>query len=436
MERLALETLKKWKTNSNKKPLIIKGARQVGKTWIMKEFGEKYYQSVAYINFDGNEKMKNLFELDYDIERIISGLELESGIPIEKQKTLIIFDEVQEVPKALSSLKYFYEEQPDYHIVAAGSLLGVALHEGTSFPVGKVDFLELYPLDFKEFLMATGNQKYLNLIEKQNFDLLESFKNKVIELLKIYFIVGGMPEVVFNYTQNKNILETREIQNKILASYEQDFSKHAPNNIVPRIKMLWNSIPSQLAKENKKFIYGLIRQGSRAKDYELALSWLIDCGLIYKVTRVNKPGIPLKHYEDISAFKLFVLDIGLLNAMSELDPKIVLEGNKLFEEFKGSCTEQYVSQQLIASDIGIYYFTNDLSKGEIDFIINYNGMVIPIEVKSSNNLNSRSLSSFVSKYDIKKAVKFSLGSYKQNEIVINIPLYSANYLINIINGNS
>jgi len=433
MYRYAIENLKKWKNKKDKKPLIIRGARQVGKTWIMKEFGKNNYSNIAYINFDGNEKMKNLFELDYDIKRIISGLEIETEEEIDSNNTLIIFDEVQEVPKALTSLKYFYENHPEYNIVAAGSLLGVALHEGTSFPVGKVEFLDLYPMTFNEFLIATNNEKYNNLLQTKDFNSINPFKDNIIELLKIYYIVGGMPEVVLNYSNNKNFLETRNIQNRILKAYEQDFSKHAPNNIVPRIRMLWNSIPSQLSKDNKKFIYGLIKDGARAKEYELALSWLIDCGLIYKINRVNKTNIPLKHYEDISAFKLFILDVGLLCAKSEIDPKSVLEKQDIFVEFKGACTEEFVVTQLISKDeFTLYYFSSDNSKSEVDFIINYEGFVIPIEVKASENLQSKSLKNFIIKEKTKIAVRTSLSNYYKQDILINIPLYMINNLTDLI----
>ena len=309
MYRIAMEKLLKWKESKRRKPLIIEGARQVGKTWLMKEFGRLYYTDTVYINFDSNSRMAELFASDLDTDRLIMGLELYSGRKIDPDHTLLIFDEVQEVPRALSSLKYFYENAPEYHVVCAGSLLGIALHEGTSFPVGKVDFLKLYPLSFKEFLMATGKEHFAELLSKQDYPMITSFKQTYIDALKQYYFVGGMPEAVQSFAENKDFNEVREIQKRILAAYEQDFSKHAPNEIVPKIRMLWNSIPSQLAKENKKFVYGLVREGARAKDYETAILWLSDCGLVHKISRVNAVGIPLKAYEDLKAFKLFLVDV-------------------------------------------------------------------------------------------------------------------------------
>ena len=309
MYRTKIEELKKWKESINRKPLIIRGARQVGKTWLMKEFGEKYYEKCAYINFDDNSRMNKLFQEDFDIDRIIQGLKIESGVNIEEENTLIILDEIQESPQALKALKYFCENAPQYHIVSAGSLLGVAMHEGTSFPVGKVDFLDLMPLSFFEFLEALGQNDLLKLLKENDFNMISIFKSKYTEYLKLYYYLGGMPEAVNNYVKNKDLLEVRNIQKKLLIAYEQDFSKHAPANIVPRIRQLWHNIPTQLAKENKKFIYGLIREGARAREYEIALSWLIDCGLVYQVNRVNNAKTPLSAYQDFNAFKLYLLDV-------------------------------------------------------------------------------------------------------------------------------
>ena len=303
MYRIAIEKLLKWKQSKRRKPLIIEGARQVGKTWLMKEFGKQAYADTIYVNFDSNSRMAELFASDLDTDRLIMGLELYAGRKINPDNSLLIFDEVQEVPRALSSLKYFYENAPQYHIVCAGSLLGIALHQGTSFPVGKVDFLKLYPLSFREFLMATDKERFAELLDKQDFQMITSFKQTYVDALKHYYFVGGMPEAVQSFAESKDFNEVREIQKRILAAYEQDFSKHAPNEIVPKIRMLWNSIPSQLAKENKKFIYGLVREGARAKDYETAIMWLSDCGLVHKVSRINTVGIPLKAYEDLKAFK-------------------------------------------------------------------------------------------------------------------------------------
>ncbi|HPY98069.1 MAG: Archaeal ATPase [Firmicutes bacterium ADurb.Bin099] len=425
MYRTSLEYLYKWKEKDNRKPLIIRGARQVGKTWLMKEFANKAYKSHAYINFDNNIQIKQLFLQDLNVDRLIMGLELYTGKKIVPSETLIIFDEVQEVPNALTSLKYFNEDAPSYHIVCAGSLLGIALHPGTSFPVGKVEFMDLYPLSFSEFMLAMGKEQYAELLESKDYEMITTFKQEYINLLKQYFFVGGMPEVVAHYVDNKDFQGVREIQRRILDAYEQDFSKHAPNEIVPRIRMLWNSIPAQLAKENKKFIYGLIKEGARAKEYETALLWLTDCGLIHQVNRVNAPNIPLKAYEDLKAFKLFTLDVGLLSCMVGLHQSALLSGNDLFREFKGALTEQYVLQQLKTLDnLNVYYWTNDRNRAEIDFLIGSEGRVIPVEVKAEVNLQSKSLKTFRDKYDIEISVRTSMSDYKKEERLINLPLYA------------
>lgn len=425
MYRVAIEQLVKWKDSKNRKPLIIEGARQVGKTWLMKEFGKKCFEDTVYINFDSNSTMESLFEVDLNIDRLITGIELYVGKKIDPNKTLLIFDEVQEVPKALSSLKYFYENAPEYHIVCAGSLLGIALHEGTSFPVGKVDFLKLYPLSFKEFLIANGKGQFESLLEKSDFQMITSFKQTYVDALKQYYYVGGMPEVVQNFVDNNDFNEVRGIQKRILAAYEQDFSKHAPNEIVPKIRMLWNSIPSQLSKENKKFIYGLVREGARAKDYETAIMWLADCGLIHKVSRVNNAGIPLKAYEDLKAFKLFVLDVGLLSCMADLSQRTLIEGNELFVEFKGALTEQYVCQQIkTIEDLNLYYYTNDRSSCEIDFVVDDGERVIPVEVKAEENLRAKSLKTYQEKFSPKLSIRTSMSDYKDEGWLINLPLYA------------
>ena len=424
MYRKKIEDLIKWKESKNRKPLILRGARQVGKTWLMKEFGEKYYEKYAYINFDENDRMNQLFSGDFDIERIIQGLKLESGVNIEKENTLIIFDEIQETPKALKALKYFYENANEYHIISAGSLLGVAMHEGTSFPVGKVDFIDLQPLSFFEFLNAVGEKDILNLI-----------KDKLEMYLKQYLFIGGMPEVVDNYIKNKDFEEVRNIQIRLLEAYEQDFSKHAPNIIVPRIRQLWNNIPTQLAKENKKFIYGLIKEGARAREYELALSWLIDCGLVYQINRVNDCKIPLSAYQDFSAFKLYLLDVGLLCAMARIDSKTILEGNKIFTEFKGSLSEQYVLEELKSiGEIPIFYWSSNKGIAELDYIIQIGNNNVPIEVKASENLQAKSLKTFVQKYNTKINIRTSMSKYKKEEWLINVPLYLIGNLKEFINN--
>ncbi len=430
MYRTAIEKLYRWKESKRRKPLIIEGARQVGKTWLMKEFGRQAYSDTVYINFDSNSRMAELFAADLNTNRLILGLELYAGRKIDPDNTLLIFDEVQEVPKALSSLKYFYEDAPQYHIVCAGSLLGIALHQGTSFPVGKVDFLKLYPLSFKEFLLATGNEQYADLLSKQDYEMISAFKQTYIDSLKHYYFVGGMPEAVQCFAEDKDFNEVRDIQKRILAAYEQDFSKHAPNDIVPKIRMVWNSIPSQLAKENKKFIYGLVREGGRAKDYETAIMWLSDCGLIHKVSRVNAAGIPLKAYEDLKAFKLFLVDVGLLGCMTGLHQRTLLDGNNLFTEFKGALTEQYVCQQLkTIEDLSVYYYTNDRGSCEIDFIIDAGEQIAPVEVKAEVNLKAKSLRTFYEKYSPSISIRTSMADYKREEWLLNLPLYALSEIL-------
>lgn len=433
MYRNKIIELQKWKKSASRKPLIIRGARQVGKTWLMKEFGKKYYEKCAYINFDDNTRMNKLFEEDFDLDRIIQGLKIESGVNIEPDNTLIILDEIQETPKALKALKYFCENANQYHIISAGSLLGVAIHEGTSFPVGKVDFLDLTPLSFFEFIEALEEKELLQLLRTNDFEMINVFDTKLKEYLKLYYYIGGMPEVVNSYIENKDLLEVRKVQKKLLAAYEQDFSKHAPTNIIPRIRQLWNNIPTQLAKENKKFIYGLVREGARAREYEIALSWLIDCGLIYQVNRVNNNKVPLSAYQDFSAFKLFLLDVGLLGAMAEIDVKTLLEGNEVFEEFKGSLTEQYVLCQLKqCTELTTFYWSSDTGTAEVDFITQIGKNNIPIEVKASENLQAKSLKAFVQKYDSKINVRTSMSNYRKDDWIINIPLYSIGNIESII----
>lgn len=390
MYRYEIEKMYTWKNKKNKKPLIIEGARQVGKTWLMKKFGEVAYENTVYINFDNNTYMKNLFSLDLDINRIILGIETYVECKIDSSNTLLIFDEIQEVSKALSSLKYFCENAPEYDIVCAGSLLGIALHQGTSFPVGKVEFLNLYPLSFNEFLLALDKKDLVELLDNADYDLVNVFSDKYIELLKQYYYVGGMPEAVKCFEEEKDFMKVREIQNRILKAYEQDFSKHAPSEIVPQIRMVWNSIPSQLAKENKKFMYGHIRQGARAKDFEMAIMWLIDCGLIHKIYRATIPNIPLKAYADLNVFKLYTLDVGLLSALNGIRPKILLQGDECFKEFKGALTECFVCSQLkTVNDIDAYYYSNERSNAEIDFILDNGEHIIPVEVKSRYKFKSK-----------------------------------------------
>lgn len=425
MYRMAMENLLAWKQSRRRKPLIIEGARQVGKTWLMKEFGRQAYADTVYINFDSNARMAELFASGLDTKRLVLGLELYAGRKIDPENALLIFDEVQEVPRALAALKYFCEDAPQYHIVCAGSLLGIALHRGTSFPVGKVDFLKLYPLSFQEFLMAIGKQQFSELLDQQDFSMITSFRETYADALKQYYFVGGMPEAVESFAENQDFNEVRQIQKRILAAYEQDFSKHAPNEVVPRLRMLWNSIPAQLAKENKKFIYGLVREGARAKDYETALLWLSDCGLVHRVSRVNAPGIPLRAYEDMKAFKLFVLDVGLLGCMTGLHQRTLLDGNTLFVEFKGALTEQYVCQQLkTLADLELCYYTNDRGSCEVDFVVDTGGRVMPLEVKAETNLRAKSLKTYREKFSPELAIRTSMADYRKEDGLVNLPLYA------------
>lgn len=432
MYRMAIEELKRWKASKNRKPLIIRGARQVGKTWLMKEFGTCSYKQSVYINFDNNRRMKNLFDGDLDIHRIILGLELYEGHKIDPDTTLLIFDEIQEVPKALTSLKYFNENAPEYHIICAGSLLGIALHEGTSFPVGKVDFLNLYPLSYYEFMMALGKERFVALLKDREYSIAADFRQEYVDSLKQYYFVGGMPEVVQAFVENRDFNEVRRIQQRILSAYEQDFSKHAPNEAVPRIRMLWNSIPAQLTKENKKFIYGLIKEGARAKEYELALLWLTDCGLVHKVHRVTVPNLPLKAYEDLKAFKLFFVDVGLLSCMVGLRQGVLLDGNDLFKEFKGALTEQYVLQELTAlKGIHAYYWTADRGTAEVDFVIDNGAAVFPVEVKAEINLQAKSLKVYHEKFHPEKSVRTSMTAYKDEGWLLNLPLWAIENIENL-----
>jgi predicted AAA+ superfamily ATPase len=424
MKRKAIQDLIQWKNKKNHKPLIIKGARQVGKTWLMKEFGKTTYSQTAYINFDSNPRMLDLFSKDLDVERLITGLEIEAGFKIDSENTLIIFDEIQECPRAITSLKYFNENAPQYDILAGGSLLGVVHHQGTGFPVGKIEFMDLYPLSFEEFIEALGQEQLLSLIKKQDFQLIETFKDKYLDLLKQYCYIGGMPEIVQDFVDNKDINAIRAKQKDILSAYERDFSKHIPANTVAKIQLLWKSIPAQLTKENKKFIYGAVKKGARAKEFETALSWLCECGLTYKVNKITKPGLPIAAYEDFDAFKLFMLDVGLLGALTNIDVKTLLEENKIFEEFKGAIAEQYVLQQFkTINDLPIFYWSNETSRSEIDFIIEIDSNIIPVEVKSSTNLKAKSLKNYIEKYKPKVAVRTSTADYKKTANLYDIPLY-------------
>ena len=425
MYRESIINLKNWKEDKFRKPLIVRGARQVGKTWLLKEFGRTSYAKLVYVNFEETPALQNIFATDFDIERIITILQIQAQTTITADDTLIVFDEIQSAERGVTSLKYFCENAPQYHVIAAGSLLGMGLHSQVSFPVGKVDFLDLRPLSFYEFLLSLNESALVDTIKAKNWGVISVFTEKLKEYLRYYFYVGGMPEVMSAFAETRDWQLVRRIQNRILNSYEGDFSKHAPNETVPRIRMVWQSISSQLAKENKKFVYGVLREGARAKDFELAIQWLVDCGLLLKSHRVSKPGIPLAAYQEISVFKLFLHDVGLLGAMAGLDVRTIIEGDEIFTEFKGALTEQFVMQQLrLNSERYIGYWTNDKSTSEVDFIIQEEGKVIPVEVKSGENLRSKSFRLFCEKYKPSKAIRTSLTDYKEEEWMINVPLYA------------
>lgn len=425
MERSIYSSLKKWKESPTRKPLILQGARQVGKTYILKEFGAREYSEVVYINCDDNNDMQNMF-VDYDVDRIIRSLSAISGVSIKPSTTLLILDEIQEVERGLASLKYFCEKAPEYHVAVAGSLLGITLHEGTSFPVGKVDMLYMYPMDFEEFLLAMGKEQLVELLRSNSWAALTPLRGMLTELLRQYYFVGGMPEAVKAYVERGDIWEVRSIHSKIIDAYRNDMSKHAPKQQVQRINMVWNSIPSQLARDNKKFIYGALRKGARANDFEIAIQWLVDSGLVHKVHRISKPVVPLKFYEDMSSFKLFLLDCGLLGALSETPPEQILIGDNVFEEYKGAFTENYVLQQLKSLPrTFVYYYSNDNSTLEIDFVVQHDACVIPIEVKAEENLRAKSLRQFVTDNPGLHGVRFSMSDYREQDWLTNVPLWAA-----------
>ena len=425
MFRFAMKKLQNWKEKDNRKPLIIMGARQVGKTWLMKEFGKSFYKKVAYVSFYNNKRMNDVFQVDFDIKRILMNLNIETGVAITPEDTLIILDEIQEAPKVLESLKYFCEEAPEYHVVAAGSLLGVAIHDGVSYPVGKVDILDLYPFNFREFLFAMDEGTLSEALDTKDYTLIDNFSDKYLFWLKNYYYIGGMPAVVDAFRMHKDYGEVRQIQNDIVRQYEGDFGKHIDSHTLPRIRMVWDSIHIQLAKENKKFFFGQIKKGARSSEYEIAIQWLIDCGLVYKVSRVNEPHMPLKAYKSMNAYKLFLIDVGLLGAMSELEAESILEGNDIFIEFKGALSEQYVLQQLISdTEYTPYYYGTEKATFEQDFLIQKGKNIIPIEVKAETNIHSQSLKAYCDKYHPERAVRFSALKYMNQEWMENIPLYA------------
>jgi len=425
MERLIYQELVEWKNSHNRKPLILNGARQVGKTWLLQELAKKEYKQSAYINCRKNELARHIFTMDFNINRILRALRAMTGIDITPGDTLIIFDEVQDIPEAIESLKYFCEQAPEYHVAVAGSLLGISLHTGVSFPVGKVNEINIYPMNFEEFLLAMGEKEKYKLLVSHDFETINILHEQYINLLRQYYYVGGMPEAVKQYAATESLNEVRKIQKEILDGYEKDFSKHAPKSEVPRIKMIWRSIPSQLFKENKRFIYGALRKGARANDYEMAIEWLLDAGLVYKVPRCSKLALPLGVYEELSAFKLYMLDMGLLGAMVSTDPVQVLIENKMFSEYKGGITEQYVLQQMKSHGIApIYYYSAKNSRLELDFIIQRNAQLVPIEVKAESNIRANSLTSLLRKRQDLHADRYSMLPYKEEEHLTNIPLYA------------
>lgn len=427
MERSIYSSLKKWKESPTRKPLILQGARQVGKTYILKEFGAREYSEVVYINCDDNNDMQNMF-VDYDVDRIIRSMSAISGVSIKPSTTLLILDEIQEVERGLASLKYFCEKAPEYHVAVAGSLLGITLHEGTSFPVGKVDMLYMYPMDFEEFLLAMGKEQLVELLRNNSWAALTPLRGMLTELLRQYYFVGGMPEAVKTYVERGDIWEVRSIHSKIIDAYRNDMSKHAPKQQVQRIDMVWNSIPSQLARDNKKFIYGALRKGARANDFEIAIQWLVDSGLVHKVHRISKPVVPLKFYEDMASFKLFLLDCGLLGALSETPPEQILIGDNVFEEYKGAFTENYVLQQLKSLPrTFVYYYSNDNSTLEIDFVVQHDAHIIPIEVKAEENLRAKSLRQFVTDNSGLHGVRFSMSDYREQDWLTNVPLWAVRW---------
>ncbi len=423
MKRFAIEKLLLWKDSRRRKPLIIEGARQVGKTWLVKEFAARYYKNMAYVNFEEQVYLRELFKADFDTSRIIEALSAASHTVIVPGETLIFLDEIQEASGGITALKYFYENVPGQHVIAAGSLLGLELHRHSSFPVGKVQFMTLRPMCFLEFLDAVGEERLAGFISSKDWRNLDTFAPRQGTAQAEYYFVGGMPEAVLSFSESRDWGEVRDIQNEILRSYDLDFSKHAPAEVVPRIRMLWNSLPSQLSKENRKFIYGLVRQGARAREYEMALQWLSDGGLIYKVSNVSAPRVPLKSYEDAAIFKIFILDVGLLGAMSGLDSATIVDGNRIFTEFKGALTEQYVLQELMLNHEP-YYYSKSNSQQEIDFLLQIAGRVVPVEVKAEENLKAKSLRQFVAENDCETAYRISMSDYREESWMTNIPLYA------------
>ena len=447
MQRFAISHLLEWKIDPDRKPLLLLGARQVGKTWLMKEFGGLHFKKCAYVYLDKNRPMSEIFERDFDIKRIILALQIQTGVQITPGDTLIILDEIQACPAAVTALKYFCEDAREYHVIAAGSQLGIADLQGTGFPVGKVNRCYLYPISFSEFLDATDNSALLQLLQNRDWKMVEAFHDKLSDLLRYYYFIGGMPEVVASFVSHQDFKKVRGIQQALLADYRDDFGKHAPKEVKPRIELIWDSIPAQLAKENKKFIFSKVRKGEISSTLEPAMGWLRDTGLVSMVHRISKPALPLSSYRDESFFKLFTLDVGLLAAASNLDAKTILDGNRIFQEFKGALTEQYVQQQLVA-EFGMkpYYWTSKSGQAEVDFLVENDSEIIPIEAKAEKNLQAKSLKLFCSKNRPGVAVRTSMSHYFRQEMelrdsedattskytLIDIPLYAVGQLIDEI----
>lgn len=425
MKRTIISQLKSWKESPYRKPLILAGARQVGKTYILKEFGKQEYDNVAYINCDGNSEIADIFAENYDMSRVLMIIGAITKQPIVPGKTLIILDEIQELRKGLSSLKYFCEDAPEYHIAVAGSLLGVAMHQGESAPVGKVDILRLYPMSFEEYLLAKGEDRMLDILQKKDWTTTNMLHESLTLLLREFYFVGGMPEAVKTFLATNDANAVRKVQNDILFVYRSDMSKHVSPNEATRISMVWQSIPSQLAKENKKFVYGALRTGARAKDFEMAIQWLVDAGLVYRISRVREIGMPLKFYEDFNAFKLFLLDVGLLGALCEMEPSQMLISNKVMTESKGAFTENYVLCQLMCKEnVHVYYYSREDSRLEIDFLVQHKGQITPVEVKAEENLRSKSLRTFIDANPSFKAVRFSMSPFMDQDWMTNVPLFA------------
>lgn len=425
MLRDAMTDLKAWKDKGQRKPLLLRGARQTGKTWLLKEFGRSEFDSLAYVDLLASSRAREVFDRDFDIPRIVSALSVESGTKIEAGKTLIVLDEIQEAPRALTAMKYFCQDAPEYHVAAAGSYLGIAKHEGISFPVGKVNMLSLEPMSFLEFLDAIGEDPAAEALRKKGASGIDpALSGKMEQLLRDYLFVGGMPEAVGSFVAERDYPAVREVHSEILDAYDLDFSKHAPARILERMRLVWEGLPAQLAKESKKFVYGAVRPGGRARDFEESIQWLADYGVVHRVSRVSALRVPLPAYRDEGAFKLFCVDVGLLGALAHIQPSVLLEGSRLFTEFKGALTEQYVCQQLVARGLSPVYWSSDTGRAEVDFAVELDGEPVPVEVKAAENLQSKSLKVARDRFELKRCVRTSLSGYREESWLTNLPLWA------------